>query len=178
MMRKKRLFLLAVLALAASASLSGQRLMNQAPDLSRDFVDMTSIYFFAEKLSDFNTATGEGKVQEVISYVFEGEDPLQIDTKSFGVENFLELYPQMKTYGPGLAFDVVIRTGGQPVTVELTQGEQTVCFGSCSFKGFRIPFLLLDICHHETYILPTCCHLVNVNQKLRVPVTEKSALIK
>ena len=62
-MRKKRLFLLAVLALAASASLSGQRLMNQAPDLSRDFVDMTSIYFFAEKLSDFNTATGEGKVQ-------------------------------------------------------------------------------------------------------------------
>ena len=73
---------------------------------------------------------GEGKVQEVISYVFEGEDPLQIDTKSFGVEDFLELYPQMKTYGPGLAFDVVIRTGGQPVTVELTQGEQTVCINS------------------------------------------------
>ena len=58
----KRLFLCTGVLLAAG-TMSAQRLMNQAPDLSRDYVDMTSIYFFAEKLTDFNAATGEGKVQ-------------------------------------------------------------------------------------------------------------------
>ena len=56
---------------------------------------------------------GPGEVQEVISYVFEGDDPLQIDAKSFSAEEFLKIYPQMKSYGPGLAFDAVIRTEGQ-----------------------------------------------------------------
>ena len=73
---------------------------------------------------------GPGEVQEVISYVFEGDDPLQIDAKSFSAEEFLKIYPQMKSYGPGLAFDAVIRTEGQPVTVELTQGQQVVCTNS------------------------------------------------
>lgn len=73
---------------------------------------------------------GPGKVQEIISYVFEGDDPLQLDARSFSTESFLQLYPQMDSYGSGLAFDVVIRTEGQPVTVELTQGEQIVCTNS------------------------------------------------
>lgn len=73
---------------------------------------------------------GPGKVQEIISYVFEGDDPLQLDARSFSTESFLQLYPQMESYGSGLAFDVVIRTEGQPVTVELTQGQQTVCTNS------------------------------------------------
>ena len=55
--------LISALVLLAATTLSAQRLMNQAPDFSRDYVDMSSIYFFAEKLTDFNAATGEGKVQ-------------------------------------------------------------------------------------------------------------------
>jgi putative hydrolase of HD superfamily len=73
---------------------------------------------------------GPETIQEVVSYVFEGDDPLQIDARSFSVEEFLKQYPQMQSYGPGLAFDVVIRTEGQPVTVELTQGEPIVCTNS------------------------------------------------
>lgn len=73
---------------------------------------------------------GPGKVQEIISYVFEGEDPLQLDARSFQTEEFLKLYPQMDGYGAGLAFDVVIQTEGQPVTVELTYGEPLVCTNS------------------------------------------------
>lgn len=73
---------------------------------------------------------GPETIQEIVSYVFEGDDPLQIDAKSFSAEEFLKTYPQMESYGPGLAFDVVIRTEGQPVTVELTQGEQIVCTNS------------------------------------------------
>ena len=73
---------------------------------------------------------GPEKVQEIISYVFEGDDPMQLDAKSFSVEQFLELYPKMSAYGSGLAFDVVIRTEGQPVTVELTKDEQLVCTNS------------------------------------------------
>ena len=73
---------------------------------------------------------GPETIQEVVSYVFEGEDPLQIDAKSFSAEEFLKQYPLMQSYGPGLAFDVVIRTEGQPVTVELTQGEPIVCTNS------------------------------------------------
>lgn len=59
----KKLILNAVLLVAAASGLQAQRLMNQAPDLSRDYVDMTSIYFFAEKLAAFDAATGEGRVQ-------------------------------------------------------------------------------------------------------------------
>lgn len=73
---------------------------------------------------------GPGQIQEIISYVFSGDDPLELDAKSFSVENFLELYPRMGVYGSGLAFDVVIRTEGQPVTVELTNGEPIVCTNS------------------------------------------------
>ncbi len=73
---------------------------------------------------------GPGKVQEVISYVFEGDDPMELDARSFSMESFLQSYPQMESYGPGLAFDVIIRTEGQPVTVELTQGDLTVCTNS------------------------------------------------
>ena len=73
---------------------------------------------------------GPGTIQEIISYVFEGDDPLELDARSFGLESFLELYPRMGSYGSGLAFDVVIRTEGQPVTVELTNGEPIVCTNS------------------------------------------------
>ena len=73
---------------------------------------------------------GPGEIQEVISYVFDGEDPLKLDARSFDVEEFLKMYPQMESYGSGLAFDVVMQTGGQPLTVELTQGEQTVSINS------------------------------------------------
>jgi putative hydrolase of HD superfamily len=73
---------------------------------------------------------GPGQIQEIISYVFSGDDPLELDAKSFSVESFLELYPRMGVYGSGLAFDVVIRTEGQPVTVELTNGEPIVCTNS------------------------------------------------
>lgn len=73
---------------------------------------------------------GPETIQEIVSYVFEGDDPLQIDAKSFSAEEFLKTYPQMESYGSGLAFDVVMRTEGQPVTVELTQGEQIVCTNS------------------------------------------------
>ena len=59
----KKCILCAVLLVAAASGLRAQRLMNQAPDLSRDYIDMTSIYFFAEKLAAFDAATGEGRVQ-------------------------------------------------------------------------------------------------------------------
>ena len=58
----KKLILGAVLLMAAATGLRAQRLMNQAPDLSRDYIDMTSIYFFAEKLAAFDAASGEGRV--------------------------------------------------------------------------------------------------------------------
>ena len=86
---------------------------------------------------------GPEKVQEILSYVFEGDDPLELDAKSFSVEKFLELYPQMESYGPGLAFDVVIRTEGQPVTVELTKGERLVCTNSLD-KEIELEDLLGD----------------------------------
>lgn len=73
---------------------------------------------------------GPEKVLEIISYVFEGEDPLQLDARSFSVEQFLQTFPLMDSYGSGLAFDVVLQTEGQPVTVELTMGERVVCTNS------------------------------------------------
>lgn len=102
-------------------------------------VSTSGVFTIKEYLMDENTdipmlirrlQAGPETIQEVVSYVFEGEDPLQIDARSFSTEEFLKLYPQMESYGPGLAFDVVIRTEGQPVTVELTQGELIVCTNS------------------------------------------------
>ena len=59
----KKSFLAASVLLAASLTLSAQPLMNQAKDMSRDYVDMTATYFFADRLAEFDAATGEGKVQ-------------------------------------------------------------------------------------------------------------------
>ena len=73
---------------------------------------------------------GPGEVREVVSYVFEGEDPLGLDARSFSPEEFRDLYPQMKSYGPGLAFDIVVGTEGHPLTVELTQGERVITTNS------------------------------------------------
>ena len=84
---------------------------------------------------------GPGEVQEVISYVFAGEDPLGIDAKSFSPEEFLQIYPKLKSYEPGLAFDVILRADGQSVTVELTEGERTVCTNSLDSE-LELPDLL------------------------------------
>lgn len=102
-------------------------------------VSQSGVFTIKEYLMDENMGipelirrleAGPETVQEILSYVFEGDDPLEIDAKSFSVEEFLKIYPQLETYGPGLAFDAVIRTEGQPVTVEMTQGEQVVCTNS------------------------------------------------
>ena len=73
---------------------------------------------------------GPGEIQEIISYVFEGEDPMQVDAKSFTPEEFEKIYPQLDSYGSGLAFDIVVRTEGHPLTVELTQGSRSVTTNS------------------------------------------------
>lgn len=73
---------------------------------------------------------GPGEVQEVVTYVFEGEDPLGIDARSFSPEEFEEIYPRLDAYGPGLAFDIVVRTEGHPLTVELTGGERVITTNS------------------------------------------------
>ena len=102
-------------------------------------VSTSGVFTIKEYLMDDQTTipelirmldAGPGEIQEVISYVFDGEDPLKLDARSFDVEEFLKMYPQMESYGSGLAFDVVMQTGGQPLTVELTQGEQTVSINS------------------------------------------------
>ncbi len=58
----KKIILTTVLALSAICMVEAQ-LMNQAKDMSRGYVDMTATYFFADKLTQFDTTTGEGKVQ-------------------------------------------------------------------------------------------------------------------
>ena len=73
---------------------------------------------------------GPGKVQEVVTYVFEGDDPLGLDARSFSADAFLDLYPQTESYGPGLAFDVVVSTEGHPLTVEMTRGDRSVSTNS------------------------------------------------
>ena len=73
---------------------------------------------------------GPEEVQEVIPYVFEGEDPLGIDAKPVSAEEFEKMYPRMKEYGPGLAFDVIVRREGHPVTVELTEGSNVIAVNS------------------------------------------------
>ena len=73
---------------------------------------------------------GPGQVQEVIAYVFDGEDPLGIDTKSFSADTFIRLFPELGAYGSGLAFDVILQLDGSPVTVELTKGSGIVAINS------------------------------------------------
>jgi len=73
---------------------------------------------------------GPEEVQEVIPYVFEGEDPLGIDAKPVSPEEFEKMYPRMKEYGDGLAFDVIVRREGHPVTVELTEGSKVIAVNS------------------------------------------------
>ena len=77
---------------------------------------------------------GPGQVQEVITYVFEGEDPLGIDAKSFSADTFIRLFPELEVYGSGLAFDVILRMDGSPVTVELTKGSGIVAVNSLDAK--------------------------------------------
>ena len=69
-------------------------------------------------------------VQEVVSYVFEGEDPLGLDARSFSAEEFISMYPEMKSYDKGLAFDVILLANGHPVTIELTEGEPVIATNS------------------------------------------------
>ena len=81
-------------------------------------------------------------VQEVVSYVFEGEDPLGLDARSFSAEEFISMYPEMKSYGKGLAFDVILLANGHPVTVELTEGEPVIATNSLD-KEIELPDLLV-----------------------------------
>jgi Alpha-glucosidases, family 31 of glycosyl hydrolases len=59
-MKKALLTIVAVFAVLAP---SGAQLMNQAKDMSPDFSDFSNTYFFADKLSSFDAATGEGLVR-------------------------------------------------------------------------------------------------------------------
>lgn len=69
-MKKMILLAAAALSLGLSARLAAQPvtvnpnayLMNQAVDVSADFADMSNTFFFAERLGDFDPATGVGKV--------------------------------------------------------------------------------------------------------------------
>lgn len=68
---KKRVFLLTfMMMLIAGAVNAGpvivggtSYLMNQAVDVSTDFHDLANTYFFADKLADFDAASGEGTVR-------------------------------------------------------------------------------------------------------------------
>lgn len=59
------IFALFSTTLAAQLNINGgnQYLMNQAKDMSTDFSDFTNIFFFADKLSAFDTSTGQGTIQ-------------------------------------------------------------------------------------------------------------------
>ena len=81
-------------------------------------------------------------VQEVVSYVFEGEDPLGLDARSFSAEEFISMYPEMKSYDKGLAFDVILLANGHPVTIELTEGEPVIATNSLD-KEIELPDLLV-----------------------------------
>lgn len=86
---------------------------------------------------------GPEEVQEIIPYVFEGEDPLGIDARPVSAEEFEKMYPRMREYGPGLAFDVIVRREGHPVTVELTEGSNVIAVNSLD-KEAEIDDLLGD----------------------------------
>lgn len=59
----KRIFLSTALAVALGLTGFAQGLMNQSTDLSRGYVDFSSIYFFADQLADFDAASAEGTVK-------------------------------------------------------------------------------------------------------------------
>ncbi|MCR5572137.1 MAG: alpha-xylosidase [Bacteroidales bacterium] len=59
----KKWIAVAAVLLGMAPVAGAQPLMNQAKDMSRDYVDMTATYFFAEGLKDFDAARGTGKVQ-------------------------------------------------------------------------------------------------------------------
>lgn len=84
---------------------------------------------------------GPGDVQEVITYVFSDRDPLGMDTRSFTPEEFFEIVPRMEVYGPELAFDVIVRTEGHPVTAELTHGENVIFINTLD-RGAELEELL------------------------------------
>ena len=92
---------------------------------------------------------GPEEVQEVIPYVFEGEDSLGIDAKPVSAEEFEKMYPRMKEYGPGLAFDVIVRREGHPVTVELTEGSNVIAVNSLD-KEAEIEDLLGALTEEES----------------------------
>ncbi|MBP5635335.1 MAG: alpha-xylosidase [Bacteroidales bacterium] len=59
----KKWIAVAAVLLGMAPVAGAQPLMNQAKDMSRDYVDMSATYFFAEGLKDFDAARGTGKVQ-------------------------------------------------------------------------------------------------------------------
>ena len=59
----KKWIAVAAVLLGMAPVAGAQPLMNQAKDMSRDYVDMSATYFFAEGLKDFDAARGMGKVQ-------------------------------------------------------------------------------------------------------------------
>ncbi len=74
---------------------------------------------------------GPEPVQEIIPYVFEGDDPLGIDANPVSAGEFVKMYPRLKGYGEGLAFDVIVRREeGHPVTVELTEGSRIIAINT------------------------------------------------
>ena len=74
---------------------------------------------------------GPEPVQEIIPYVFEGDDPLGIDANPVSAGDFVKMYPGLKGYGDGLAFDVIVRREeGHPVTVELTEGSRIIAINT------------------------------------------------
>lgn len=68
---KKRVFLLTFMMMLIAGALNAgpvivggtSYLMNQAVDVSSDFHDLANTYFFADKLADFDAASGEGTVR-------------------------------------------------------------------------------------------------------------------
>lgn len=74
---------------------------------------------------------GPEPVQEIIPYVFEGDDSLGIDANPVSAGDFVKMYPGLKGYGEGLAFDVIVRREeGHPVTVELTEGSRIIAINT------------------------------------------------
>lgn len=68
---KKRVFLLTFMMMLIAGAVNADPvivggtsyLMNQAVDVSSDFHDLANTYFFADKLADFDAASGEGTVR-------------------------------------------------------------------------------------------------------------------
>ena len=90
---------------------------------------------------------GPGEVMEVITYVFEGEDPLETDAQSYPAGEFAQIYPKMKAcgYGEGLAFDVILQIDGHPATVELSEGSSVIAVRSLD-RDLEVGDLLAPVC--------------------------------